>query len=108
MNKKTIAPLATGLMVLLLPVVVFANPCSDIQGILTRILNILDGIIAGVSAIVFAWAGLLYLTARGDTTKIASAHKMLIWGAVGVAVFLLSETIPGWVSYIVGISANCI
>lgn len=84
------------------------SPCPAIQGILNRVLSIFNGIVAGVAAIMFAWGGFLYLTARGEPAKVSAAHKILIWGVVGIAILLLSETIPNWVGYIVGgVGAGC-
>lgn len=83
------------------------NPCPAVQGILNRILGIFNGILAGIAAIMFAWAGFLYLTARGEPNKIGTANKILIFAIIGVAIILLSDSIPNWVAFIVNSGAGC-
>jgi len=75
----------------------------DIEAILNRIKNlILWPIFSGLVVIIFIWAGILYLTARGEPGKIQAANKALIWGMVGVAVGILAYSaynIVYWLIY---------
>lgn len=45
--------------------------------------------IGGVLAVLMVmWAGFLYVTARGDTTKIKKAHDALLWAVIGAGILL--------------------
>lgn len=90
---------------LLLPVVVSADivvPDPPAQGTLNitaainKIINFIWPIFGAVAIIIFISAGYLYLTARGDPTKISLAHKTVMWGIIGVAVAMFASTIP-WI-----------
>ena len=104
MNKKIISLFA--LMVLLsLPVLVLAQPQDpgpEIAQILYNVLVLMDFIFAGLAGVMFAWGGILYLTAHGDPGQIQKATKILIWGVVGAAVFAVSLSIASWVDFIIG------
>ena len=92
-------------MVLLsLPVLVLAqeDPGPEIAGMLYRVLTVMDFIFAGLAGVMFAWGGILYLTAHGDPGQIQKATKILIWGVVGAAVFAVSLSIASWVDFIIG------
>jgi len=94
MNKKFL--IVVSLVVLLIvPFISFAqiNP----RAILANIIAQLNTIVGGIVVIVFLFAGLMYLTAKGDPAKIATANKMLIWGAVGTAVAILSTSFEGFI-----------
>lgn len=56
-----------------------------INMVLEKILLPIGGVIA---VLMIIWAGLLYVTARGDTTKIARAHDALLWTVIGAAILL--------------------
>jgi len=47
----------------------------------------------GLVVIMCVWAGVLFLTAKGDTVKLKSAQSMVIWIVVGVTVGLLSYSL---------------
>jgi hypothetical protein len=66
----------------------------DLQTIIDNIFNLIWPIFAGFAVIMLIWAGILFLVARGDMTKLTQARGALIWGVVGVAVALLSFSIP--------------
>ncbi len=74
----------------------------DIITILNGIFEIIWPIIIAVTIIVFIWAGISFLTAAGDPTKISTAKKAVIWGVVGVIVLVLSYSIIGFVNNFLG------
>ncbi len=59
--------------------------------------KILDNIVIPIGAVAavlaFIWAGFLYVTAAGDETKIKTAHRALLYAAVGTAVLLGAKII---------------
>lgn len=67
---------------------IFALPNTSILGILTSLLTWLLMILGIVAIIAFIIAGLLYLTAAGDTTQIERAKKAMLYSIVGIIVGL--------------------
>ena len=100
MNKKLIA--ASALAVLLIvplasSAITFTNQPAEsninlvyvIQGILTAVWWVFMGIVV----ILFMIAGLQFLTAQGDPSKLEQARQFVIWGFAGVTVGVLSFSI---------------
>lgn len=59
--------------------------------LITGIQNVLDWLMmisVPVAALMFAYAGWLYITARGDKNKIQTAHKVFVNVGVGFALVL--------------------
>ncbi len=88
-NKKVFSLSIITLSLVVLPIIANAQSI-DVGSILTRITDILLTIFYGLIIIMFVYAGIKYLTARGEASKIAEANKALIWAVVGVAVGLLA------------------
>lgn|SRR3989344_4645191 len=102
--KEKLISLLTISFFLIFPIIVFAqNSTIDINGIFTRIRQyVLWPIFTGIVIIMFVWAGILYLTARGEPAKIQAANKALVWSTVGVAVGILAYSaykIVEWLIY---------
>jgi len=78
------------------PPIVIVNPfkCEEgvsctISGLIKTIVNdILIPIGGVVAALMIMWAGFLYVTARGNPSKIETAHKALTWAVIGAAILL--------------------
>lgn len=100
MNKKLV--LASTLTILLtLPLVSWAiiftgqpgesniNLIYVIQGILTALWWAFMGLVV----ILFILAGIQFLTAQGDPTKLEQARQFVIWGFAGVIVGVLAFSI---------------
>lgn len=102
MNKKLIALSASALS-LALPMIALAadfvpppQPAQvafSLNTIVGIILGIFWLIIAAFVIISFILAGVIFITAQGDPTKIATARTAVIYGAVGILVILLSYSI---------------
>lgn len=109
MYQKMIAHALTTTL-LLLPLYVFADsatglvPCDgadcgydDFIQLITNVINFLVKAAIAFSAIVFAYAGWLYLTSGGDTGKIKQAHELFIkvlWGFLfALGAFLIVQLI---------------
>ena len=82
---------------LFLPFSVFAEQCDTsnaqkwIKCIIGNVTSlVLWPVFAGLVVIMFVIAGIKFLTAQGDQTKITEARKTLIWASVGVAVGILA------------------
>jgi hypothetical protein len=53
-----------------------------------KILGFFSIIVPFIAAALFAWGGILYMTAQGDTGKIANAHKLFGYAAFGLVITL--------------------
>lgn len=62
---------------------------TSVTDILTGLMKWLLMIVAIIAVIAFVIAGILYLTAAGDSEQIEKAKKAMIWSIVGVVVALL-------------------
>ncbi|MCR4275039.1 MAG: pilin [Candidatus Campbellbacteria bacterium] len=109
-KRKTVA-FGLSLAVVLVPLVSFAAivPCggpppqtactfNDLVLLVNNVINFLLYTVAlPISAALFAWAGILYLTAAGDMGKISKAHeifKNVFFGLIiALAGFLIIDLI---------------
>ena len=73
------------------------NPFKGGNSIYNFINILIDNIIIPlggvISVLMIMYAGFMYVTARGDTGKIATAHTALLYGAIGAAILLGAKTI---------------
>lgn len=65
------------------------NPEGGIQAILLKFIDWAIIIIGLLCIVIFIYAGFLYLTAQGETDKIETAKKVMIYAVVGVVVSVL-------------------
>lgn len=93
--KKIVVGLVL-LSILLMPVMVFAQPRTTITSIdqliaaIKRPLWVIFGLIA---LIAFVVAGILFLVSGGDPEKIKLARTAFLWGIVGIIVGILAFSI---------------
>lgn len=86
-------------------VIKIKNPFRGADNIYELIYAIIDRLILPVGGVIavlmIMWAGFLYVTARGNTSQIDTAHRALLYAAIGAAVLLgakvISEVIKGTV-----------
>src|SRR3989338_8456894 len=67
-----------------------ASEITDLAGGMAEFLFILAGIIMGI---VIVWAGIVYMAAGSDATRVNKAKAILKWGIVGAIVIFGVETI---------------
>lgn len=70
-----------------------ANPVTGANGILYKAGRIVAIIAAIVAVFVIMAGGVTYITANGDSNKIATARNMIIYAAVGLAVIGIAGAI---------------
>lgn len=70
----------------------------QVQNTLSNIIEQIWIIFAAFAVIMFVWAGMLFLTASGDPSKLDKARKAVAWGVVGVAIGILAFSIVSIVS----------
>lgn len=69
------------------------SPCTLfalLEAIIDKIILPIGGVLA---VLAFIYSGFLYVTAQGNETKLATAHKALLYTSVGTAVLLGSWVI---------------
>jgi hypothetical protein len=101
MNKKIITTLFSVVLVAL-PAAVLAfstpdqptTPISSMLDVIDRIVGFIWPLFIGLAILMFIYAGFMFLTARGEAGKIATARTAVVWGVIGLAVGIISAQIP--------------
>ncbi len=109
MNKKLITLFVLSTL-LVLPVATLAVTIPPLPGDNLNVSTVIDSVInfiwpffAGFSVVMFIVAGFQFLTANGDLNKIVEARRAVVWGMIGVAVGLLSLSIPFIIQSMLGV-----
>lgn len=77
---------------------------NDIDVIINNVLNmVMWPLFSGIVVIIFLYAGIMFLTASGDPTKIDKAKKAVIWGVVGIAVGILGYSAVSFIKMVLGV-----
>jgi len=109
MNKKIFI---LSLLFLFLPVLALAQfvppvlgavPAGGIIGIVNISLTLVWIIFVAIAVIMFVVAGIQFLTAQGDPSKIATARQSVIWGSVGIVVALIAFSVIAVLRGLVGV-----
>ncbi len=64
---------------------------------LTKILNIVFGVMGALAFFMLVVAGFRYTISQGDPTKVADSKRMIIYTLVGILVIALAATIVNFV-----------
>jgi len=106
--KLTLASLST----LLLPVIAFAQmeqiapggpgtSVGSLQQLIHSIENAVGLVFGGLAVIMFVFAGIQFLTARGEPEKVQGARSSFLWGIAGVVVGIIAFSIIAIVGSII-------
>jgi cytochrome bd-type quinol oxidase subunit 2 len=124
--RKTIATVATGLILVAVPVAVPAIASADtidishnlgcganlstdqsscststgtnrIQTIVTQVVNIFSVIVGIVSVIMIIYGGFKYITSGGDSGNISAAKNTIVYALIGLVVVALAQFIVQFV-----------
>jgi SNF family Na+-dependent transporter len=86
--------------------VTIKNPFSGANSLFDLLKKVVNDIllpIGGVLAVLaFIYSGFLYVTAQGNETKLATAHKALLYTAIGTAVLLGSWVLANVICNTIG------
>jgi hypothetical protein len=63
---------------------------SQVMTALNNVKNILWAVLAVIVIIMFVWAGITFVTAEGDPTKVQSARNRVLYGVIGIIVAALA------------------
>mgnify|MGYP005849168693 CR=1 FL=1 len=96
-----------------LPVVVIGAPPTtsvpnlpqegDLTNAVNNILRIVYWILWTMAIIAFFWAGILFVTAAGDASKIAQARTTAFYAVIGLIVAMLAFTIRSFLQNQLGV-----
>src|SRR3989338_5374408 len=109
MNKKIFI---LSLLFLFLPVLALAQfvppvlgavPAGGIIGIVNISLTLVWIIFVAIAVIMFVVAGIQFLTAQGEPSKINTARQSVIWGTAGIVVALIAFSAVVMIKAILGI-----
>lgn len=67
------------------------------NGVIRVISNILIWVVGIVAVIMIVWSGIKYMTAAGDSSKLASAKSSLIYAIVGLIVAIMAYAIVNFI-----------
>ncbi len=70
---------------------------TDIRIVVARIIRIVLSLMAVVAVAYVIYGGYLYLTSGGSDERIGKARKIIFYGAIGLAIMLLSFSITSFV-----------
>lgn len=94
--RRILAVILLLVVLFFLPAYSFAqgiDPNLWVKSVINSIINFLWPIVVGIIVVVFLWIGVVFLTARGDPSKISDARGHLVKGIIGVIVIILSFSI---------------
>ena len=63
---------------------------SDVPNVIANAATILVGIIGAFTVLMFVYAGLMYILARGDTGKINKAHAVICYAVYGLVIGVIA------------------
>ncbi len=70
---------------------------SSPSALIGRLIRVAVGIIGTIALVIFVYAGLIWMTSRGDSSKAESSRSMLLWASLGVVVILSSYAIVDFI-----------
>jgi type IV secretory pathway VirB2 component (pilin) len=73
------------------------NGGSDVNNVITTIINLLSGVVGVVAVIMIVVAGFKYITSSGDSTKLTSAKNTLLYALIGLVIVALAQAIVRFV-----------
>lgn len=82
----------------------FKNPLNaqSFTQLADNIVNFLLTIAVPIVIIMVIWAGLLFMTAGGNTDRIQQGKDTLLWTAIGIGVLMISKSVTYLLGSILG------
>ncbi len=69
------------------------NSLSDLFRLIDKVLGFVWTVLIIMSIITMITAAVTYITSQGDSTKTATANKMILYAAIGLGVAVLSKAL---------------
>jgi type IV secretory pathway VirB2 component (pilin) len=109
-NKKII--FLSLLTIVLVPSLCFAQAAAgqptDFKTIINNVATQLKGIGAGLATIAFIVAGVMFLSATGNPSRMTIAKGALIAGVIGIVIILLSSGACNFINTLTGAGGSCV
>ena len=88
-------------------VIKFENPLKvgSFTALINNIINFIFTIAVIIAPILLVIAGVIFMTAAGDPTKVATARRMLLWTIVGFGIILISKGLVSVLKGILGLTS---
>lgn len=61
---------------------------TDLSQVVTAVVDVVQVLLIMATVLYLLYAGLMFVTARGDANKISQARDALLWGMVGAALII--------------------
>lgn len=75
---------------------------ADFNSLVKSILDITWVVFVVIAVVMFVIAGILFLTAQGDPTKVGTARMAFLWGVAGIVVGIVAYSIVTIVGSTIG------
>ncbi|MEK7623844.1 MAG: pilin [Patescibacteria group bacterium] len=75
----------------------FRDQGLKLSGLIGRVVRVAISILGTLSLIIFIYAGLRWMTSRGDSSAAESSRMMMMWAALGVIVILTSYAVVDFI-----------
>lgn len=75
---------------------------NDFQELIRKITDSILILIGGLAALMFIWAGILFVTSAGNEGRLGSAKKALWWAIIGTAIALTGKGLVIAITAIIG------
>lgn len=82
--------------------VLSGNAGQVVVNLIARVANILAAVVLAVAVLMILVSAWNFITAQGDTEKLGTARRTLVYALVGVAVAFLAFTLPTLVGNFIG------
>ncbi|RLD10093.1 MAG: hypothetical protein DRI44_06935 [Chlamydiae bacterium] len=70
---------------------------TDVRVVIARIIKIALGLLGTVAVVIILYGGFVWMTAGGNEDKVAQAKKVLLNGAIGLAIIIFAFSIASFV-----------
>ena len=68
-------------------------PKGNFEDVLASVIKTVLGIVGSLAFISFTYAGIMFITAQGDETKLSKAKKLIFWSFLALAIIATSYAI---------------
>ncbi len=80
-----------------------SNGCVDsFPTLIAAITSFVTTIIGALAALMFVWAGILFVTSAGNEGRLEKAKKALLWAVIGVGISLAGAGLVAVIRNVIG------
>ena len=75
--------------------------CLTFASLINNIISYILGIIGAIAALMFVWAGILFVTSAGDQSKITRARQAMFYAAIGLGIAIAGNGLIQLIYFII-------